>query len=620
MTLAELLVRFKVAGTDEVKRGSSEAGDSVKRFGNEASEADRRTTRLEERLGTSSRALSTLTGHLRTATTAVAAFGAVVVTAGTAGGVMLGNAAFDAAAKLDGLTRGLASVSRDSADLTGQLDRLREVAKLPGLGFAEAVQGSVNLQAAGLSANLAERSMKAFGNALATVGKGKSDLEGVILAIQQIAAKGKVSAEEINQINERVPQIRAAMKAAFGTSDTEALGKMGIDTTQFITGVVKELEKLPTVSGGISNAVENMTDRIQQALVPLGNGIARALDAASPFIERLLDNLENVSNIVGGVLEATADSGVLGDVLTRIEGTLANIFGSDIQSAAVNFVANLAAGVANVATVLSRLPALFGELSGFLRGVWETLAENSRIAIAYVETRFQSLIKTITDGIRAAVSFAIDLVSTVVQGIVSVLQLVSQSIGSEMLKSLDQLNARAKAGSFQPATVGAPPPAPQFRGLPSLPSAFTDPSAFFFGGAGPAQASAYAEMIARSYAGPHYDLPEGLSYAGAPMGTAGGAGLSEVWASWDKSLYEIERNTRQTADAMELRRQSFGGGELGRAGVTAAELGGRSIGTMLPVERMARDASTDFERAVQKELMRRVGRLGLGQADLSGRF
>src|SRR5690606_26404524 len=118
----------------------------------------------------------------------------------------------------------------------------------------EAIQGSVNLQAAGFSADLARRSLMAFGNALATVGKGKADLDGVGLALSQIASKGKISAEEINQLSERVPQIRVAMKAAFGTSDTEQLQKMGIDATQFVEGVVAQLEKLPAVTGGINNA------------------------------------------------------------------------------------------------------------------------------------------------------------------------------------------------------------------------------------------------------------------------------------------------------------------------------------------------------------------------------
>ena len=122
-----------------------------------------------------------------------------------------GSTFVNAAADLEKLTQGLTAVAGSSREAAEQRDRLRQVAKLPGLGLEEAVEGSINLQAVGLSSQQAEAALMSFGNALATVGKGKAELDGVILALTQMAAKGKISAEEINQIGERVPQIRAVM-------------------------------------------------------------------------------------------------------------------------------------------------------------------------------------------------------------------------------------------------------------------------------------------------------------------------------------------------------------------------------------------------------------------------
>ena len=106
----------------------------------------------------------------------------------------------DSAAQIERFRAGLTSVTGSAEEAERQLERLREVAELPGLGFPEAVEGSTNLQAAGFSAEQAEQSLRAFGNALASVCKGKNELQGVILALSQMAAKGKLSAEEINQI------------------------------------------------------------------------------------------------------------------------------------------------------------------------------------------------------------------------------------------------------------------------------------------------------------------------------------------------------------------------------------------------------------------------------------
>lgn len=170
----------------------------------------------------------------------------------------LGTAAVATSVRFDSLKRGLTAVAGSSQEAERQLKRLKEVARLPGLGMEEAIQGSIRLQSAGFSAELAERALKGFGNAIATVGGGKAELEGVAVALGQMASKGKVFAEEVNQLNERVPQIRKAMEAAFGTSNTELLQKAGITAQQFVDGVTRYFEKQKQVTSGAQNSLENL--------------------------------------------------------------------------------------------------------------------------------------------------------------------------------------------------------------------------------------------------------------------------------------------------------------------------------------------------------------------------
>lgn len=183
----------------------------------------------------------------------------------------LGGVAVSAAANMDSLMRGLTAVAGSAEEAEKQFVRLEEIAKLPGLGLEEAIQGSINLQAAGFSAEMAESSLMAFGNALATVGKGKAELDGVITALTQIASKGTISAEEINQIAERVPQIRQVMQDAFGTSNTEALQDMGIAAEDFVAKIVAELGKLPPVTGGAQTLFENASDSLKKMAVAFGD-------------------------------------------------------------------------------------------------------------------------------------------------------------------------------------------------------------------------------------------------------------------------------------------------------------------------------------------------------------
>jgi tape measure domain-containing protein len=241
---------------------------------------------------------------LKSIQSGMAGFGLVVGGAGIIGGMMR------ATVSMDSLERGLTTVSGSAEQTEAQLTRLREVAKSPGLGFREAIQGSVRLQAAGMSAKLAERSLSEFGNALASVGGGKAELDGVTRALSQIMSKGKVSAEEINQIAERVPQIRVVMEKAFGTADTEKLQKMGIDSETFINRVVTAMHELPRATGGVQNSIENLSDSWDRFLFGTGGAGKGGLKGVVYLANSALTGLNNLNDATHGVSGAVILAGV----------------------------------------------------------------------------------------------------------------------------------------------------------------------------------------------------------------------------------------------------------------------------------------------------------------------
>ena len=263
------------------------------------------------------------------------------------------------AAQFQQLERGLAAVTKEAGPLTAQLDRLKKVAELPGLGFREAVQGSINLQAAGFSANKAERALAAFGNALATVGKGRAELDGVILALSQIQSKGKVSAEEINQLAERLPQIRVALQGAFGTADSEAIQKLGLTTDQVIEKIIQQFEKLPPVTGGLANSFENLKDRGERSLAALGTAIVpiatKILDALDPVIKKVGETGEAFARLPGPIQNATL--GLLG---------IAVVSGPILQL--VKYLGDLRIAALAAYAALAKLPITFTALGGAAAG------------------------------------------------------------------------------------------------------------------------------------------------------------------------------------------------------------------------------------------------------------
>jgi len=196
---------------------------------------------------------------------------------------LIGRQAIKAAGDIESMTFALEAQLGSAQAAREEIEKLRTSALAPGLGFEQAVKGSIQLQAVGFSADRARKTIEAFGNGLALAGKGAQELDGVLLALTQISAKGVISAEEINQIAERLPQIRTLMKQAFGTANTEALQKLGVTSDQFIDAITQQLQKLPKATGGIKNAFDNLRDSINQSLASIGTTVNETFNLAAIF-------------------------------------------------------------------------------------------------------------------------------------------------------------------------------------------------------------------------------------------------------------------------------------------------------------------------------------------------
>lgn len=187
--------------------------------------------------------------------------------------VGVGKMAVDAAVQMDTLKRSLNAVTGSSKATAEQMKRLEAIGRLPGLAFKEAVEGSVNLQAAGFSARMAEKALMGFGNALAQVGKGKDDLREVVVNLQQMASAGKVTADEIKETAQRVPQLRKAMQAVFGTSNTELIQKANISGKDFVEAMSTYFVAHQKTVQGAKTEMENFQESITKTFATLGDAI-----------------------------------------------------------------------------------------------------------------------------------------------------------------------------------------------------------------------------------------------------------------------------------------------------------------------------------------------------------
>lgn len=201
--------------------------------------------------------------------------------------IAAGAAAIKAGSDMESLTMGLKAVMKSSEATAAEMAKLREVAKLPGLGLEEAVKGTIRLQILGNSADQSRRIMGELGNALAVVGGGRDDFNEVIRQLSQLGAVGKVTKENLDPIIERIPQLAAIIKEKFGP---EALGdpaktfeKLGISSQQFIQIITDELAKGERAGNTYKNSWENIQMAAKDAAAEFGKTLL-------PIAQRVLDD------------------------------------------------------------------------------------------------------------------------------------------------------------------------------------------------------------------------------------------------------------------------------------------------------------------------------------------
>lgn len=220
--------------------------------------------------------------------------------------IALAKSSVEASITLDSLKRGLTAIVGSAAQANTQLTRLTEIAKLPGIGFQEAIQGSIRLQAVGFSAREAERALVQFSNAVALTGGGRDELARITVQLGQLAAKGKVLSQDLRPIIEAAPAVGKALKAAFGTVNADDIAELSGSSEEFLKILVAELERLPRAAAGAKNSFENFRDEVFRASTAIGDALLPALtllvQVAGPVITKLAEGFRALPVAVQGFI------------------------------------------------------------------------------------------------------------------------------------------------------------------------------------------------------------------------------------------------------------------------------------------------------------------------------
>jgi tape measure domain-containing protein len=246
----------------------------------------------------------------------------------------LGAASLKSFADIEKLQNGLIAIMGSSTDAAVEMERLRKVAENPGLALPEVVKASASLQSVGMNADAARETITQFGNAVARAGGGAEQFDGVVLALSQISAVGKVTQEDLNQIKERLPEFARVMKEEFGVVTAEGIRELGISSEEFIKRSVGALGNLERANGGLANTFDNLKDNVGASLAELGKAINETLNleavvaTLSAGLQRLVDGFKSLNpETQGFIVKAGLIVAAIGPAIF-IVGKLITTFGA----------------------------------------------------------------------------------------------------------------------------------------------------------------------------------------------------------------------------------------------------------------------------------------------------
>jgi tape measure domain-containing protein len=518
-------------------------------------------------------------------TTVAGAFTAAV--AGLAYGTYkLSQASLAQYRELETLIRALAVYQNSVSSAASQLQRLRTIALQPGLSLEQVAKGVLYLEAAGFSASISERAIKAFGNALALAGKGADDLAGVQLALGQIKSKGVISAEEINQIAERVPQVRKAIQDAFGTSNTKELQKMGINATVFITKVIKELEKLKKAPQTIESFIKNITDTFKYSGAIIGRGISDMLSGQNTKIGTdLLFTIKSLAIEFSKMLSGIASSPYFQQIAGNLRNFL-NVLKEAAPFIAQNFAIVLSgflaisnAALKVITNIMNLLNKMFEDLYNVLNGrtdirPFDNLRKELERLVSYAQ-----ITKLAFKAVFADIVYYIDLALSKIPGLK--LKQPLELTKREAVAANNYYNAAAEQLMQQGPTAGEKA---IFGSLGAL-------NPFSIMRDAMAMSADAMRMVQGKFGG---ITPFGLDPGKQGPTEDAKAKDEEDKKKQLKALQVIGENTKKQNE-LTLRNLTYGGGELAAQGLSAVERSG-----LRSVSSPQISASNDIVRGVEK--------------------
>lgn len=341
----------------------------------------------------------------------------------------IGAASVKAAADMEQTRKAFTTLLKDATLAKDFLAELETFAantpfELPGL-----LQASKKMLAFGFTAQQVIPVLTAVGDSAAALGMGQDGIDRLTIAIGQMQAKGKVSAEEMLQLAEAGVPAWQMLADAMGTSIPQAMKMAEKGTIDSATGIQAIISGMNSKFGGmmqeqsstINGMLSNIQDSIGQTMVVIGDEITEGLDL-KPALKEAQDDLSGFAAKVksSGIAEAIRDT------VPPAAGATIAAFAAVLTATAIPAMAKLglsaasaAAAFAGITGPIALAAAGIGAAAYLIWDNWEWVGkqwDDLCWSIELAAGRMAAGVKTVIVGVVSNIAWLADKIASFVGG------------------------------------------------------------------------------------------------------------------------------------------------------------------------------------------------------------
>ena len=291
---------------------------------------------------------------------------AQVITQVTSAAVDGGRAILEYSASLEQTKVGFETLMGSAQLAQSHLNELQQFAKSTPFEFAGLAKMSQRLQGVGVESQKVIPLINDIGNAVAAVGGSAEQVEGVTVAISQMISKGKVSAEEMEQLAERQVNGWAMLSAELGISQG-AVRKLASEGKISTDVFLKAFQNFSRANFG--DAMEKQSKTFNGALSNIKDSIQ--ISAASAF-EPLFAKVRGLAVDMAKDIEAqNGDFEKIGVVIAEYMGKGLALGVEAIAGSLGGYLGNRLTGIFSGEAIID--PMTKAVVTGFFNGIGKAL-------------------------------------------------------------------------------------------------------------------------------------------------------------------------------------------------------------------------------------------------------